>query len=74
MNTILKSHIVDCLKKSYPAGSRVQLDFMDDPYCNMPKGTQGTVTGVDDIGTIHVVWDTGHSLGVVYCVDSCHKI
>ncbi len=34
-----------------------------------PIGTKGTVRHVDDIGTIHVGWDTGSGLGVVFGED-----
>ena len=34
-------------------GDRVELVHMDDPQAP-PVGTCGTVTGVDDMGTIHV--------------------
>ena len=45
---------------------------MYDPYCrDLKPGMLGTVTHVDDIGTIHVAWDCGSSLGVVFGVDSC---
>ena len=30
-----------------------------------PTGTLGTVRYVDDIGTIHIKWDNGSSLGLV---------
>ena len=36
--------------------------------------TKGTVMFVDDIGTIHVHWDTGGSLGVVLGKDKCRVI
>ena len=39
-----------------------------------PLGTQGTVTEVDDIGTIMVDWDNGSKLGVVLGEDICRKI
>lgn len=69
-----RKEIVDSIKKEYPKGCRVELEYMDDPYANMPIGTKGTVKGVDDTGTIHVSWDNGHSLGIVYGEDSCRKI
>ena len=47
---------------------------MDDPYRDIPVGTGGTVESVDDTGTIHVAWDTGNHLGIVYGEDSCEKI
>ena len=46
---------------------------MDDVFAP-PPGTQGTVRGVDDIGTIHVEWDSGSSLGVAYGEDVCRKV
>lgn len=46
---------------------------MEDPQA--PSiGTLGTVKAVDDIGTIHVAWDNGSSLGVVLGVDDCRKV
>ena len=65
--------IIEQLRKDYPAGCRVELVHMDDPQAP-PAGTKGTVTGVDDIGTIHVRWDSGCSLGVAYGEDSCRKV
>lgn len=60
------------LRAVYPAGARVELISMDDPYnTQLMPGVKGTVVSVDDIGTIHVQWDCGSSLGVVYGVDHC---
>lgn len=66
--------IVESIKKDYPVGSRVELDYMTDTYRQLQKGEKGTVRAVDDTGTIHVNWDCGSSLGVVYGEDSCHII
>ncbi len=38
------------------------------------QGGNGTVTGVDDAGSIHVRWDIGSSLAVVYGEDACKKL
>ena len=62
------------IKVEYPEGTRVELVHMDDPYTKIPKRTKGTVLVVDDTGTIHVKWDNGSSLGIVYGEDSCKKI
>ena len=62
------------LKAYYTAGTRVMLIRMSDPYTNLRQGDQGTVMMVDDIGTIHVNWDCGSSLGVVFGVDECRRI
>lgn len=45
--------IVERIRREYPAGTRVELLRMDDPQAP-PIGTQGTVMGVDDIGSIMV--------------------
>lgn len=66
--------IIDMLNNNYPEGTRVTLVSMDDPYAKIPEGTEGTVRLVDSMGTIHVNWDNGSSLGVVYGVDSISKV
>ena len=65
---------LEALRREYPAGTRVELLRMDDPYYPPPAGTKGTVKSVDDTGTIHVNWDNGSSLGVVYGIDLCKKV
>ena len=57
------------MKARYPAGTRIKLIHMDDAHA-VPEGTEGTVRNVDDIGTIHVDWDNGSSLGLIAGVDS----
>ena len=46
---------------------------MDDAQAP-PVGTKGTVRGVDDVGSLLVLWDNGSSLNVVYGVDIVRKI
>ena len=65
--------IIKMLREQYKSGARVELDRMDDPQAP-PIGTQGTVFGVDDIGSIMVRWDNGSSLSVVYGEDRCHIV
>ncbi|MBR6426459.1 MAG: DUF4314 domain-containing protein, partial [Clostridia bacterium] len=49
---------LQALRAAYPAGCRVVLVHMDDPYnTKLVSGCKGTVIAVDDIGTIHVAWD-----------------
>lgn len=67
-------NIVEKIKNEYPSGTRVELVEMDDPYRDIPVGMKGTVISVDDTGTIHVAWDNGCHLGVVYGEDSCKKL
>ena len=49
-------------------GRRVEAVVVEDGK-SVPRGTQGTVAFVDDIGTIHVSWDNGSTLGVIPGVD-----
>ena len=61
------------LRARYKAGARVELLRMEDVQAP-PVGTQGTIIGVDDIGSIMVSWDNGSSLSVVYGADACRVI
>lgn len=61
------------IREHYPAGTRVELLKMDDPQAP-PVGTKGTVTGVDDAGSILVRWDNGSSLNVAYGADRCRLL
>ena len=71
MNRPTHEELAD-LRSRYPKGSRVKLISMNDPYCwDLNPGMLGTVMHVDDIGTIHVAWDCGSTLGVVYGEDLC---
>ena len=62
------------LRKTYPAGTRVELVSMNDPYTKLMPGEQGTVQFIDDIGTIFVNWDCGSGLGVAYGEDTIRRI
>ena len=44
---------------------RIELISTTDPYTGLKPGDRGTVDFVDDMGTIHVAWDNGSTLGVV---------
>ena len=69
----LSKDVLEKIREAYPVGTRVRLLKMDDSYAP-PVGTLGTVRSVDDTGTVHVSWDNGSSLGVVYRVDKCERI
>lgn len=46
-------------------GKRVRLIHTSDPYTRIRPGDEGTVDFLDDLGTVHVLWDSGSSLGMV---------
>lgn len=56
------------LRSRFPTGAKVRLVRMDDTQAP-PTGTVGEVLSVDDIGTVHVQWSTGSTLGAVYGED-----
>ena len=74
MNAFPSQETVEALRKEYPAGTRIRLISMDDPYSRLRPGDQGTVAAVDSIGTIHVNWDCGSSLGVAFGEDHVEKL
>ena len=57
----------------YPIGTSVELVKMEDVQAP-PIGTLGTVTGVDDTGSLLVDWDNGSGLNVIYGVDRVKKL
>ena len=64
---------VNAIRNRYPAGTRVQLIYMNDARAVEP-GTEGTVDHVDDAGTVHVKWDNGRRLGLIVGEDSFEVI
>lgn len=61
------------LKLRWPKGTRVRLVSMADPQAPAP-GTEGTVLCVDDMGDVHVAWDTGGSLAALYQIDMIEPV
>lgn len=70
---MINDKVLERLRKTYPVGAKVELVRMDDVQAP-PVGTRGVVEFIDDIGTIHVKWENGSSLGVVYGEDLCKVI
>lgn len=64
---------IEMLRTEYHDGTRVRLVKMDDVQAP-PIGTEGTVVGVDGIGSLIMHWDNGSSLHVVYGEDEVEKI
>jgi len=46
-------------------GDRVRLIFTPDQRTRLRPGAEGTVTGVNASGTVHVDWDDGSRLGML---------
>ena len=65
---------VERIRADFPVSSRVMMVYSADPFAPIEGGTEGTVSSVDDIGTIHVNWDNGRCLGVILGEDVIEKI
>mgnify|MGYP000012274108 FL=1 len=65
---------VERLRQRYPEGTHICLDQMNDDPFPVESGTFGKVDHVDDIGTVHCVFDNGRTLGVIPGVDDFHVI
>lgn len=50
-------------------GKRVQLINCTDEFTLLKYGDLGTVTYIDDAGTVFVNWDSGSSLGLIPGID-----
>ena len=73
MDKISKERI-EKLKDEYPKGTPIRLLKLTDQYRTIPIGAEGTVSCVDDIGTVHVDWGGGSRLGLVPDEDEFEKV
>lgn len=65
---------LEALRERFPAGTRIRLISMEDPYASVPPGTIGEVQTVDDGGNIHMKWNNGRSLALIDGVDDFEVI
>mgnify|MGYP003609009159 FL=1 len=70
----LRPEVLARLREEYPAGTRVELVKMNDPYREMPPGLMGTVQMIDDAGGIQINWDNGSTLAAIHGFDKIKKI
>lgn len=66
--------IIESNRQRYPAGTRVELVQMNDPYAKLQPGDRGKVIGIDDAGGIHIQWDSGSSLAAIIGEDVIRKV
>jgi hypothetical protein len=70
----MSNELIEILKKQYPKGTRIVLDYMGDDPRPIAPGTKGTVRVVDDMGTVHCDFDNGRRLGLIPGEDSFHAV
>lgn len=70
----MSNELVEILKKQYPNGTRIVLDYMGDDPRPIAPGTKGTVRIVDDMGTVHCDFDNGRRMGLIPGEDSFHVV
>lgn len=63
---------VAAIRKRYPIGSRLELDYMEEP--GMPSGLKGIVDHTDDQGQLHMIWENGRSLALIPGADRFHRL
>lgn len=50
---------------AYPVGARVRLDETSDPFTDLKPGDEGQIAFIDSMGTVHIVWQNGSTLGMI---------
>lgn len=70
---ILSQEELKKIRDNFPKGTRIRLVSMHDSR-PVPPNTLGTVTHVDDIGTIRVNWDNKSTLGLIMHSDIFSKV
>lgn len=66
--------MVKLYKEMYLKGTRIELISMGDDPHPIESGTKGTVDCVDDMGTVHCIFDNGRRLGLICGEDVFRKI
>ena len=73
-NLHMRPETLKRIREKYPVGCTVEIIEMCDPYRDMPAGLRGTVTHVDDTGTVFADWENGSTLGAVFGEDRIRRV
>ena len=73
-NLHMRPEVLKRIREQYPIGCTVEIIEMCDPYRDMPAGLRGTVTLVDDTGTVFADWENGSMLGAVFREDRIRRV
>ena len=72
MYKIQKFQIFESLVNKDPnvkIGDKLRLIFLEDKYSKLQPGSIGLVDSIDAIGTLHMKWSDGSTLGLIPNVD-----
>lgn len=65
---------LELLRATFPVGRRVRfLAFGEHEPTRLEVGSEGAVAFVDSMGTVHVGWDAGVSLGMIVRSLDCKR-
>ena len=73
-NLHMRPEMLKRIREKYPVGCTVEIIEMCDPYRDMHAGLRGTVTHVDDTGTVFADWENGSTLGAVFGEDRIRRV
>ena len=73
-NLHMRPEVLKRIREKYPVGCTVEIIEMCDPYRDMPARLRGTVTHVDDTGTVFADWENGSTLGAVFGEDEIRRV
>ena len=73
-NLHMRPEVLKRIREQYPVGCTVEIIEMCDPYRDMPAGLRGTVTHVDDTGTVFADWENRSTLGAVFGKDRIRRV
>ena len=71
--SFLDEKVINEIKNSFPVGTKVKCIHMIDDK-SVPDCTCGTVSLVDDMGSIHVNWSNGSTLALIPGIDIFVKL
>lgn len=66
----ISKEMLEFIRQQNPKGTRIRLYSMSDDPRPIEEGSLGTLQFIDDLGTFHVKWDNGRTLGLVVGKDS----
>jgi hypothetical protein len=66
----------EMLRVRYPPGTLLRLIEWSPPddEPGVPPGSLGAVSSIDDLGTIHMIWETGNRIGLLTSRDKFEEV